>query len=46
MQQIARNLTSHEDGFLRRVRYLSLGRDPLCTQAFRKMLKFYYRAAA
>jgi putative transposase len=39
MQQIARNLTSHEDGFLRGVRYLILDRDPLYTQAFRKMLK-------
>jgi hypothetical protein len=29
MQQIARNLTDPEDGFLRGVRYLILDRDPL-----------------
>ena len=39
MQQIARNLTDPEDGFLRDVRYLILDRDPLYTEAFRKMLK-------
>jgi transposase len=39
MQQIARNLTNYEDGFLRDVRYLILDRDPLYTQVFRKMLK-------
>ena len=39
MQQIARNLTDIEDGFLRGVRFLILDRDPLYTEAFRKMLK-------
>ena len=39
MEQIARNLTDPEDGFLRGVRYLILDRDPLYTGAFRKMLK-------
>jgi transposase InsO family protein len=39
MQQIARNLTDPEDGFLRGIRYLILDRDPLYTEAFRKMLK-------
>jgi putative transposase len=39
MQQIARNLTDPEDGSLRGVRYLILDRDPLYTEAFRKMLK-------
>jgi hypothetical protein len=38
-QQIARNLTDPEDGFLQGVRYLILDRDPLYTEAFRKMLK-------
>lgn len=39
MKQIAKNLTDAEDGFLRGVRYLILDRDPLYTEAFRKMLK-------
>ncbi len=39
MQQIARNLTDIEDGFLRGVRFLILDRDPLYTEAFRKILK-------
>lgn len=39
MKQVARNLTDAEDGFLLGVRYLVLDRDPLCTAAFRKMLK-------
>ena len=39
MQQIARNLTDPEDGFVRGVRYLILDREPLYTEAFRKMLK-------
>ncbi len=39
MKQIARNLTDAEDGFLRGVRYLIIDRDPLYTEAFRKMLK-------
>ncbi len=38
MQQIARNLTDIEDGFLLGVRYLILDRDPLFTAAFREML--------
>lgn len=39
MRQIARSLTGPEDGFLQDFRYLSLDRDPLYTEAFRKMLK-------
>ena len=39
MQQIARNLTAAQDGFLRSVRYLILDRDPLYTAAFRHMLR-------
>ena len=38
MKQVARNLTDAEDGFLRRMRYLVLDRDPVYTAAFRKML--------
>ena len=39
MQQIARNLTDAQDGFLRGVRYLILDRDPLYTAAFRRTLR-------
>jgi putative transposase len=39
MKQVARNLTDCDDGFLRRIRYLILDRDPLYTKAFRAMLK-------
>jgi transposase InsO family protein len=39
MNQIARNLTDAEDGFLRGIRYLIIDRDPLYTRAFREMLK-------
>lgn len=39
MKQIARNLTDAEDGFLLKIRYLIIDRDPLYTEAFRKMLK-------
>jgi putative transposase len=39
LQQIARNLTDIEDGFLLGVRYLILDRDPLYTAVFREMLK-------
>ncbi|MFH0899704.1 MAG: hypothetical protein V2A73_03650, partial [Pseudomonadota bacterium] len=39
MQQIARNLTDAEEGFLRGKRYLILDRDSLYTDAFRQMLK-------
>ena len=39
MQQLARNLTDSDDGFLLGVRYLILDRDPLYTSAFRRMLK-------
>ena len=36
MQQIARNLTDAEDGFLKGKRYLHCDRDPLFTDAFRR----------
>jgi hypothetical protein len=39
MQQIARNLTDDEDGFLKEARYLIHDRDPLFTRAFRERLK-------
>jgi len=39
MQQIARNLTDAEDGFLLGMRYLILDRDPLYTKDFRDLLK-------
>lgn len=39
MKQISRNLTDAEDGFLLHVRYLIIDRDPLYTEAFRKMLE-------
>ena len=39
MQQIARNLTDVDDGFLNGCRYLIHDRDPLFTEAFRALLK-------
>jgi putative transposase len=39
MQQIARNLTDDEDGFLKGARYLIHDRDPLFTRAFREGLE-------
>ncbi len=39
MQQIARNLTAVDDGFLNGCRYLIHDRDPLFTEAFRALLK-------
>ena len=39
MQQIARNLTDVDDGFLNGCRYLIHDRDPLFTEAFREVLK-------
>jgi putative transposase len=39
MTQVARNLTDTRDGFLRRVRYVILDRDPLYTAAFRRLLR-------
>jgi putative transposase len=39
MTQVARNLTDDRDGFLRRVEYLILDRDPLYTAAFRRLLR-------
>jgi putative transposase len=39
MTQVARNLTSAADGFLRDVQYLILDRDPLYTAAFRRLLR-------
>ena len=38
MQQIARNLTDAEEGFLGGLRYLLVDRDPLYTEAFRGIL--------
>ena len=38
MQQIARNLTAVDDGFLNGCRYLIHDRDPLFTKAFRALL--------
>jgi len=38
MKQVARNLTDAVDGFLLGARYLILDRDPLYTDAFRRML--------
>jgi hypothetical protein len=37
MQQIGRNLTDVEAGFLNGIRYLILDRDPLYTKAFRRL---------
>ncbi|MDA0824863.1 MAG: integrase core domain-containing protein [Proteobacteria bacterium] len=39
MRQIARNLSDVDDGSLNRCRYLIHDRDPLFTEAFRKILK-------
>ena len=39
MEQMARNLVDVEDGFLRGKRYLIIDRDPLYTEAFRRILK-------
>ncbi len=39
MQQVARNLTNVDDGFLSDVRYLIHDRDPLFTKDFRAILK-------
>ncbi len=39
MQQIARNLTDVDDGFLNGCRYLIHDRDPLFTEAFREVLE-------
>jgi putative transposase len=39
MVQMARNLVDAEDGFLRGKRYLIVDRDPLYTEAFRRILK-------
>jgi transposase InsO family protein len=39
MQQIARNLTDAEDGFLNGAHYLIHDHDPLFTRAFRELLK-------
>lgn len=38
MQQLGRNLTDPFDGFLKDARYLILDRDPLYTEAFRRLL--------
>ena len=38
MQQIGRNLTDAVDGFLQDMRYVILDRDPLYTDAFRRLL--------
>jgi transposase InsO family protein len=39
MTQVARNLTSADDGFLRGMEYLILDRDPLYSTAFRDLLR-------
>ena len=39
MEQVARNLTDTEDGFLNGMKYCICDHDSLYTQAFRKMLK-------
>jgi putative transposase len=39
MTQVARNLTDAGDGFLRKVQYVILDRDPLYTAAFRRLLR-------
>jgi putative transposase len=39
MKQIARNLTDMVDGFLLRMHYLIMDRDPLFSSAFRQILK-------
>ena len=38
MEQLARNLTDADEGFLRGMRYLLVDRDPLYTEAFRGIL--------
>lgn len=38
MMQVGRNLTDEVDGFLRDKRFLILDRDPLFTDAYRKLL--------
>jgi putative transposase len=38
MQQIARNLTDVEEGFLQGMKYLLVDRDPLYTETFRSLL--------
>jgi transposase InsO family protein len=38
LQQIARNLTDAEEGFLHSMKYLLVDRDPLHTEAFRGLL--------
>ena len=38
MKQVARNLTDSEEGFLNGDRYLIHDRDPLFTEAFRRVL--------
>jgi transposase InsO family protein len=39
MKQVARNLTDGVDGFLRGMRYVIHGRDPLFTREFRDLLR-------
>ena len=39
MTQIARNLTGADDGFLHRMQYVILDRDPLYTAGFRRLLR-------
>jgi len=39
MQQIARNPTDAQEGFLRGIKYLLVDRDPLYTEAFRRLLR-------
>ena len=39
MKQVARNLTDHDDGFLKDMRYLIHDRDPLFTDEFRDVLR-------
>ena len=39
MQRIARNLTDVDEGFLCGMRYLLADRDPLYTEAFRRLLR-------
>jgi transposase InsO family protein len=39
MKQVARNLTDHDDGFLKGMRYLIHDRDPLFTDEFREALR-------
>ena len=40
MDQMARNLTDCDEGFLKEARYLIHDRDPLFTRSFREILKF------